>query len=265
MTPQVGALERLSLETPGSEATCGYRAAHSQDIQLFAFSTSPQGASSSEQRSAGSHASKHAAGESPGLLGNSAILLSPSRTLNDSPPRSLSRDPLAYLRDSCVEHLPDSIDLSLPDDGALIVSERMGLGCVQLSREQAVELVERELAVRCAGPSVVPEWVWDDEGEGDEEESGLALLDDAAGVREEAQQHAAFDSAPSRDHGGSNTLAAAADRLQSARSAGDVRSPMPSGSKASTPPLPGGWHRVWDGYSTGTLFAPDDLSGVMEP
>ncbi|GAA5902984.1 hypothetical protein JCM8208_000423 [Rhodotorula glutinis] len=174
---------------------------------------------------------------------------------------------LSHLHDPSTLHLPDVLDLSLldlDDDGVLIVHERMGLGCVGLSRAQAHELVERELALRAVGVEAVPEWVWGD-GEASEDEwwkeegeggtSGVSE-EEVSPMEPPAAAASVVDLAPA------SLIAVASTSLDRPAITVDV---LDSAYLDSAPARAlGRWRRTTVGDTTGTLFAEDDLSGVME-
>ncbi|KPV71663.1 uncharacterized protein RHOBADRAFT_56496 [Rhodotorula graminis WP1] len=257
---------------------------HGQDEhEMLSFSSSTHDSAFGPRLSAQAYADQYAAHVDDDQLGAAASglalpspILAHSTAPSPAPPRD-SPQPyghLSHLHDPSTLHLADSLDFPLIDDGddVLVVHERMGLGCVGLSRAQAAELVERELALRGAGVGVVPEWAWGDgevsEGEGWEQDEGEGGTGDASG-----EDSAATD--PPRALVGATAAApvAAFDRaslgavvptivVHPSYAAVVLDSTHPD---SPTPPVPGRWRSRRDGQETGMLFAMDDLSGVMEP
>ncbi|BGP41920.1 hypothetical protein JCM10450v2_005996 [Rhodotorula kratochvilovae] len=181
-----------------------------------------------------------------------------------SPPPSPARAHLSHLRHPHAQHLPDSLTLPLPRAGALLAHERMGLGCERLSGVQAGEMLAREEAVRAAGEGAVPVWVWGDEG-AEEDEVG----EEGESGSEEARPPpprtlSALDAAMVPDE--NNAAHDRPDRFRfSSLTVEDAHVPPPPRSTIPTPALPGAWFGAWDEHVDGQLFAPDDMSGVLEP
>ncbi|BGP50067.1 hypothetical protein JCM10450v2_005975 [Rhodotorula kratochvilovae] len=181
-----------------------------------------------------------------------------------SPPPPFARVHLSHLRHPHAQHLPDSLTLPLPRAGALLAHERMGLGCERLSGAQVGDLLAREETVRGAGQGAVPVWVWGEEGAeedeaGEERESGsgeerpppprrLSALDAAMFPDE---NNAAHDR-PDRFHLSSFTVE-------------DAHVPPPPRLTIPSPVPPGARLSACDERVDGQLFAPEDMSGVLEP
>ena len=256
---------------------------HGQDDEheVLSFTSSTHDPAFGPQLSAHAYAVKYAAPDDDEHLGIAAPRpTSPSPTLAHSSapspaPASDSPQPyhhLSHLHDPLTPHLADSLDPSHLDDddgaGVLVVHERMGLGCTGLSRAQADELVGRELALREVGPEAVPEWAWgDDEASEDgrwEDDGASEEGDPPTGPPRALDTPAAAASVAAWATASSST--AASTSLACPTRAADVLNSAHLNS-ASGPALNGWrrWRRTADDAATGTLFALDDLRGVMEP
>ncbi|GAA6050595.1 hypothetical protein JCM3770_001479 [Rhodotorula araucariae] len=185
-----------------------------------------------------------------------------SRTPSPAPQRVYSH--LGHIRQSHSQQLRDSLTLPPRRVGALFAHERMGLGCERLSDAQVGQLFEREDAVRQAGVSAVPEWAWGADGE-EEEEVGKG---GTGGTEEDQVQPGRTSTAlggaslPDEDDGGGDEPD---DCRLSNQTGADKLDPDPPRSASPTPSPPGAWSSVRDEQVDGQLFAPEDMSGVLEP